>query len=103
MDKEITYLKLIGMLEGWSFLILLIIAMPLKYYFGFPIAVKIVGMGHGLLFMAFLWILYESASKHNLNNKFLFFGFLASVLPFGTFVFEKKLLTPEIPNVFYKL
>ena len=47
-------LRLAGLLEGWSFVVLLFIAMPLKYAAGQPEAVRVVGMAHGVLFLAYL-------------------------------------------------
>ena len=46
-----------GKIEGWSYLILLFIAMPLKYIFDMPLAVRIVGSAHGLLFVAYVILL----------------------------------------------
>ena len=45
-------LRITAILEGWSLIILLAIAMPLKYFAGRPEAVSIIGMLHGLLFIA---------------------------------------------------
>jgi integral membrane protein len=50
MKNRISNLRIIGFIEGVSFLILLLIAMPLKYYFDLPMAVKITGWIHGVLF-----------------------------------------------------
>ena len=55
---NIQSLRVVGFLEGLSFLALLFIAMPLKYIWGNPILVKYVGMGHGVLFIAFLVVLF---------------------------------------------
>ena len=76
-------------LEGISFLLLLLVAMPLKYYVGIPMAVKMLGPIHGILFLGYiaavLWIALDEgwpAKKHLL-------AYLAAVLPCGTFWFEK--------------
>jgi integral membrane protein len=50
-------LRILGNIEGVSYLLLLFIAMPMKYYFGMPMAVKIVGMAHGVLFVAYCLLL----------------------------------------------
>ncbi|MBP8064293.1 MAG: DUF3817 domain-containing protein, partial [Acinetobacter sp.] len=55
---NIKTLRFVGLLEGLSFLLLLFIAMPVKYMLGNPILVKYVGMGHGVLFVAFLAVLF---------------------------------------------
>ena len=80
----------IGRMEGISFLLLLGIAMPLKYIGGIPEAVSVVGMAHGILFMAYVGLLFSLALEHRWQMSLLFKGFLAAVLPLGTFVFERK-------------
>lgn len=92
MEKTVATLRVVGIMEGISFILLLFVAMPLKYMFAIPMAVKIIGMAHGLLFLWFLWALYEASSKHEWNYKFRLLAFIASLLPFGTFVLDKKLL-----------
>jgi integral membrane protein len=52
---ELKKFRLINKIEGYSFLILLFIAMPLKYMAGIPLATKVVGMIHGILFFAFIY------------------------------------------------
>lgn len=83
--------RVISFLEGMSYVILLFIAMPLKYFANAPIAVKVVGMGHGVLFILFLIFLFESMRKHNWNVNFSGKLFIASLLPFGTFFMDKRL------------
>ncbi|MFD0679874.1 MULTISPECIES: DUF3817 domain-containing protein [unclassified Paenibacillus] len=83
--------RLIGLYEGISFILLLGIAMPLKYYAGFPQPVKIIGMLHGLLF-----VLYILTLAHvTLTNRWSFLrvigALIASLLPFGTFVLDARL------------
>ena len=50
---------MIGIAEGISFLVLLLIAMPLKYFMQMPEAVKFVGWVHGALFVAFIYFAFE--------------------------------------------
>ena len=85
----------IAIAEGISFLVLLGIAMPLKYFADMPMAVKIVGYIHGFLFIGFVLLAWET--KNNLNKSFNWFGlaFFASLLPFGTFVLDKQLKREE--------
>jgi integral membrane protein len=85
-------LRKVGIMEGWSFLILLFIAMPIKYLLGYPIGVKIVGPIHGFLFMWFLYQLYLFHKEYNYGIKFNFVAFLAALIPFGTFYLDKKLV-----------
>ena len=88
---NIKSLRAIGFLEGISFLLLLFIAMPMKYVWGNPILVKYVGMGHGVLFIAFLVILFVVYEKKKWSLKMFILGLMASILPFGPFVFDHKL------------
>ncbi len=83
--------RIIGFIEGVSYLVLLFVAMPLKYMMGIAIATKIVGMIHGLLFMAFLVILMQAAQKHNFSMKDSVIFFVASLIPFGTFLTDSRL------------
>lgn len=82
----------IGFFEGASFLLLLCIAMPLKYLAGLPEAVRVVGMAHGLLFIAYIMTAHYVASERNWPFKKVLMVYLAAVLPLGTFVFDKKYL-----------
>lgn len=77
--------------EGASFLVLLGIAMPLKYVFGLPLAVRVVGMLHGLLFVLYALLVLEALGAGRFTFRTAALAMLASVLPFGPFVFERKL------------
>lgn len=90
-----TAFRLIAILEGVSFLLLLGIAMPLKYLYAMPLGVQVIGPIHGLLFMLFCAFLIMIVKRYALPNKVGFWGFVASILPFGTLVFDlyiKKLV-----------
>ena len=86
----VNILRITALLEGLSFLVLLGIAMPLKYMFDKPEMVRIVGMAHGVLFVAYiiLVIVVRELVKWNLKQTAL--ALIASVLPFGTFYVDKK-------------
>ena len=81
----------VGFAEGVSFLILLFIAMPLKYFMAMPMPVKIAGMAHGVLFVAFCLLLLMATIKYKWSIKMAIIGFLLSFLPFGTFYLERIL------------
>jgi integral membrane protein len=81
-----------GWLEGASYLILLLIAMPLKYIWGNPEMVKSVGMAHGLLWLAYIGAAFAMYDKYDWSLKKLGWAFAASLLPAGPFVFEVKAL-----------
>ncbi|MGB5867590.1 MAG: DUF3817 domain-containing protein [Arcobacteraceae bacterium] len=91
IETNIKKFRLIALLEGISFIVLLFIAMPIKYMLGEPIVVKIVGMAHGGLFLLFLYLLFVTAREFKWNFSFISIAFIASLLPFGTFFLDKKL------------
>ncbi len=81
-------LTIMGYLEGTSFLLLLGIAMPLKYMLGMPEAVSYVGMAHGALFIGYILMLVVATSKIKMPLWAMPAGVLGSFLPFGPFVFD---------------
>lgn len=83
--------RMIALAEGVSFLILLGIAMPLKYFANFPQAVKYVGWAHGVLFVAFIYFMFEVFTAFKKTFLWLIKAFAASLLPFGTFILDKEL------------
>jgi integral membrane protein len=84
-------LRVIALVEGVSFLVLLFVAMPLKYAAGMPMAVRIVGAIHGGLFLLFLWALMQATDEAKWPWSRAGAAFVASVVPFGTFVFDRSL------------
>jgi integral membrane protein len=90
-------LRMIGFWEGVSFLVLLGIAMPLKYYAGQPGAVRVVGMAHGILFMLYVWAAIQAALEHNWTWKRTALVLVASLLPAGPFVVDAKILREPQP------
>ena len=95
MDNKIKQLRTIGLFEGLSYLTLLFIAMPLKYFAGLPIAVKVAGMIHGLLFVAYVLAGARAAKANGWKFTRMAQVILASVLPFGPFVFDRSLSREE--------
>ena len=85
-------LRVIGWWEGVSFLVLLLVAMPLKYYWGMPKAVSVVGMAHGVLFMLYVLAAIQAALEYDWPWKKTALVLIASVLPAGPFVVDAKLL-----------
>lgn len=83
--------RITGILEGISFLVLLFVAMPLKYLAGMPIAVRIVGTVHGLLFIAFVWTVARARTRCGWPARRVAEALVASLLPFGPFVLDRKL------------
>jgi integral membrane protein len=95
LSSVIGRLRVIGFLEGLSFLILLGIAMPLKYKLGMPQAVRIVGMAHGVLFIAFIAASVQATVVYRWSVIRMFLLWLSSLVPFGTFYADYKLLRGE--------
>lgn len=94
MDKNSTLIKIYrinAFLEGISFLVLLGIAMPLKYMYNKPEMVKIVGMAHGLLFISYIFLVVVVRDQLKWDMKKTILALAASVFPFGTFYADKKL------------
>jgi integral membrane protein len=67
--RDVKNFLLVGKLEGYSYLILLFIAMPLKYFFDIPEAVRITGMLHGVLFVGFIFTIVVLFSNKIFNIK----------------------------------
>ncbi|MBN2816211.1 MAG: DUF3817 domain-containing protein [Campylobacterales bacterium] len=95
MKKNVEIFGKINTLEGYSYLLLLFVAMPLKYMLGIAIATKIVGMIHGILFLAFLYYLYAAWEEAQWSLKENITFFIASIIPFGTFFTKSKIAAYE--------
>ena len=88
-------LRAAGMIEAVSFLLLLGVAMPLKYFAGIPLAVKIAGWIHGLLFLAFLVCLLVAQGERQWPVRWTVVIFVAALLPFGPFVIDRRLKSEQ--------
>ncbi len=88
-------LRIVAFLEGVSFLLLLGVAMPLKYVWGEPYAVRVVGMAHGLLFLAYLAVTLQAMLEYRWSWKRAAFIAAASHVPFGTFYVDAKFLKKQ--------
>lgn len=82
--------RAVAYLEGISFLLLLGIAMPLKYMAGMPEAVRFVGWAHGVLFMAYVGVAFVASDQGNWPLRRLIESLVAAVLPFGPFWLERR-------------
>ena len=83
--------RIIAFLEGLSYVLLLFIAVPIKYLNSDPSYVKMLGMPHGLLFMGYIALAIVLRTDNQWIKNNFFMVLIASVIPFGTFVVEKKL------------
>ena len=91
--RSIKRLKIIALLEGISFLVLLFIAMPLKYMADEPWLVKQVGMAHGVLFVLYVILVIEVKLALDWSLKKTAIALGASLVPFGTFYINDKWIT----------
>lgn len=99
LKTRIGWLRVVGFFEGMSMLILVFIAMPLKYFYDEPEMVRIVGSIHGGLFL--LFVAHVIITSITFNWKFTSITWkllLASILPFGTFYVDKTILSKMEPG-----
>lgn len=84
--------RITSYLEGISYLLLLGVGVPLKYLAGNDVIVKSLGMPHGILFMAYIFLAIIIKQKMNWDTKTMIIVLIASVIPFGTFYVDKEYL-----------
>jgi len=95
MKTPISRLRTIGILEGISFLVLLGIAMPVKYMLGIPELVKYVGWAHGVLFVLYIAAVAHVFIAYKWSVLKVMITLFASLVPFGPFMIDKKLKEEE--------
>jgi integral membrane protein len=88
-------LRLIGNIEGVSYLFLLIIAMPVKYCMDYPELVKYTGWVHGVLFIAFTIAAVRAKYLYKFSFLWFIWAMTASIIPLGTFVLDRQLKKVE--------
>jgi integral membrane protein len=93
--SQIRAFRLTALAEGISFLTLLFVAMPMKYFMGMPEVVRVVGSIHGGLFLLYVGLLAAIHFRQRWPFMFSLYAFVASVIPFGTFVLDKHLREKE--------
>jgi integral membrane protein len=84
--------RIISFLEGISYLLLLFVAVPIKYFGQDPSYVKMLGMPHGLLFITYIILAFLLKSELKWDNKTFYIILIASIIPFGTFYIDRKYL-----------
>ena len=94
--SQIRVFRMIALAEGISFLTLLCIAMPMKYFMGMPEVVRVVGSIHGGLFVLYVGLLAVTHFRQRWSFMFSLYAFIASVIPFGTFMLDKHLREKEV-------
>jgi integral membrane protein len=84
-------LRTMGTVEGISTLVLFGVAMPLKYVAGIPMAVRIAGSIHGLLFVVLAAMFILAIKRVPIPPRMAVLGILAAIVPFGPFIMDKRL------------
>ncbi|TGV04008.1 DUF3817 domain-containing protein [Flavivirga rizhaonensis] len=92
MLSFINIFRLVAFLEGISYILLLFIATPIKYLLDDPQYVKLLGMPHGLLFVAYIAFAFMLKKDFNWDTKQFTTVLIASIIPFGTFYIDRKYL-----------
>ncbi|NQX86998.1 MAG: DUF3817 domain-containing protein [Flavobacteriaceae bacterium] len=87
----LTIFKITAFLEGVSYLLLLFIATPIKYVLDDPQYVKLLGMPHGILFVLYLVLVIMLRMEHSWFKSNFLYALLMAIVPFGTFILDKKL------------
>ena len=91
VKSRIQQLRFTGILEGISFIVLLVIAMPVKYYLGNPLPVKYTGWAHGLLFILYILAVLRAATAAKWTIKRTLIFLVASFIPLATFYLDASL------------
>lgn len=92
MPRLLPVFRITALLEGVSYLLLLFIASPIKWFLEDPQYVKMLGMPHGILFMAYVVLAILISADMKWSTKTMWIVLIASVIPFGTFYIDKKYL-----------
>ena len=91
-------LRLTGMVEGTSFLLLMGVAMPLKYFAGMPEAVRWTGWIHGILFIVYCLAILQALMERRISFSRSVIAFIAALIPFGPFLIDRSLADLEKPS-----
>ncbi len=95
LQSPVGRVRFIGLIEGVSFLLLMGVAMPLKYLAGQPLAVKYLGWAHGLLFILLCLAIFQAWLGGALGFRRSVLAFIAALVPFGPFLIDSRLARDE--------
>ena len=95
--NRLSILKIVAILEGISYL-LFAVTVPLKKIYNYHWPNKIVGMSHGILFILYMLLVFINSKTQTWSWKTKVLLYIASIIPFGTFIAEKKILNNEQRN-----
>jgi integral membrane protein len=91
MFSLLNIFRIIAFFEGVSYILLLFIATPIKYFGDDPQYVKMLGMPHGILFMLYIILAYMLKMENEYFKQYFKHVLLAAIIPFGTFILDRKL------------
>lgn len=91
LKNNLGRLRLLGFLEGISFILLLGVGMPLKYMADMPVPNQVIGMAHGVLFLLYCAWVFVVKDELKWGLPKTIWALLASLVPFGTFVADVRL------------
>jgi integral membrane protein len=97
LKNSLSRFRFVAFLEGCSFL-LFAFTMPLKYMLHMPKPNFIIGMAHGILFISYVLLLLQISTEFKWPLKKIFLAFIAALVPFGTFIANKKLYPAEVES-----
>jgi len=89
--QRLRWFRITGMAEGTSFLVLLLLAMPMKYWLGWPMAVRVTGWAHGVLFIAYILMVFNCRRIMQWGIGTTVLALIASLIPFGPFLLDKNI------------
>lgn len=95
LTSDVGRMRAVGMIEGVSFLVLMGVAMPLKYLADLPLAVKWAGWVHGILFILYCLTILMALLNGRVSFRKSFLAFVASLLPMGPFLMDRGLVVDE--------
>ena len=88
-DSTLKRLNIIAWIEGISYLVLLFVAMPMKYLADDPSLVRSVGMAHGVLFVLFTVVVYQAMNEYGWSRRRALRAWLTAFLPFGMILLDR--------------
>ena len=91
LKTQLGQLRALAFAEGISLLLIFAISMPLKYFYDMPGPNKVIGMIHGVLFIGYCYWLWEVSKEKNWSWNWRIWAFIASFIPFGTFVADERI------------
>ena len=94
-DSPAARLRTTALLEGLWYVVLLFVAVPLKYLGGEPLGVHLVGPVHGGLFLALCWLVWRAVTERGRPLSWAALVFVMSLVPFGTFAIDGRLRAEE--------